>query len=325
MDLRLNMIPFSDIEKAFQASDGASDEQREYNTHFHNLEEILNALPQVIHMVPSVTQPFLPLSPWLDIIKSSQGLSDLDIHQIELPRSFTSQVLSASRVALIRGHISESDAEDLAELFPRRTTRGTDIEQLLRGGKYFARLDTCSLKDAVVGRGPVRDSKDLWTRLASSNRGVTGIRAMCDYLPEQPVYLFLITWNDKMRTDLEYRVFCAPGSGEIAAISQYKWHAPWYHAKEGIDRQKEIAKRVFEGAKALDRQIMAHWAMTEDLKKGGFVFDIIEDPNDGHSVGLIELNDFGAMTGCGSCLFQWVKDARSLYGLLEDVEFRIAV
>ncbi|KAL8774276.1 MAG: hypothetical protein Q9209_001027 [Squamulea sp. 1 TL-2023] len=191
--------------------------------------------------------------------------------------------------------------KDLADLFPRRTTRGMNIEQLLREEKYFVRLDTCSLKDAIIGRGPIRDSKDLWTRLATSARGVTGIRAMRDNLPEQPVDLFLMKWNDRMRTDLEYRVFCASASGEIAAISQYKWRSPWYHPKEDSGVQEVIAKRVFEGAKAIHARIKANPVMTEDFKERGYGFDMIEDPEDGNSVGLIELNDFGAMTGCGSC------------------------
>lgn len=80
---------------------------------------------------------------------------------------------------------------------------------------------------------------------------------------------------------------------------------------------------MFEGAKALHRHIMAHEAMTEDLRRRGFVFDIVEDSDDGHSIRLIELNDFGAMTGCGSCLFHWLRDAKSLYGLLNDIEFRV--
>ncbi|KAL8666503.1 MAG: hypothetical protein Q9168_007472 [Polycauliona sp. 1 TL-2023] len=325
MEIRMNVIPFSDIEKAFQTSDGILCEQQDYNTHFHTLEEISSILPQFHHVIPSPSQPFLPLTPWLDIIKSSQGLSDLDIHKIELPRTFLSQVLSASQVALIRGYVSDCDTDDLAELFPRRTLGGMDIEKLLQAGKYFPRLDTCSLKDAIIGFGPVRNSKDIWTRLATSNRGVSAMRAMCDYQLEKPIYLFLIKWNDKMRTELEYRVFCAPGWGRIAAVSQYKWHAPWYHANESGDRQKEIAKRVLEGAEAVHAQLMAHEAMTEELRERGFVFDIVEDPDDGHSVGLIELNDFGALTGCGSCQFHWLKDARSLYGLVEGVEFRITV
>ncbi|KAI4261618.1 MAG: hypothetical protein L6R42_003182 [Xanthoria sp. 1 TBL-2021] len=215
MDLRLNIVPFSNIEKAFQASDETLDEQQEYNTHTHTLEEISHALPHLKHHVPSATQPFLPLKPWLDVIKSSQRLSDLDVHQIELPKSFTSQVLSASHVALIRGYISDCNAEDLAELFPRLTARRIEIEQLLREGKYFARLNTCSLKDAIVGKGPVRDSQDLWTRLATSSLGAMGMRAMRDSLPEQPVYLFLIRWNDKMRTDLNIQSFVVQEGGRL--------------------------------------------------------------------------------------------------------------
>ncbi|KAL8977822.1 MAG: hypothetical protein Q9205_006457, partial [Flavoplaca limonia] len=319
------VIPFRNLEETFQTSDETSKEQQGYNTHFHTLEEISTVLPQLDHIAPSVIQPFLPFMPWLDLIKSSQGLSDLDIHEIQLPKSFISRVLAASQVALIRGYVSDCYAEDLAELFPRRTTLGSDIETLLQEGRYFARLNTCSLKDAIIGKDSVRDSKDLWTRLATSIRGANGMRAMCDNFPDQPVSLFLIKWNDEMRTDLEYRVFCAPGCGRIAAISQYKWHAPWYHAREGVDRQKEIAKRVFEGAKALHRQIMTHEAMTDDLRRRGLVFDIIDDPDDGRSIRLVELNDFGAMTDCGSCLFHWLRDAKSLYGLLNGVEFRITL
>jgi hypothetical protein len=34
-------------------------------------------------------------------------------------------------------------------------------------------------------------------------------------------------------------------------------------------------------------------------------------------VQLIEMNPFGAMSGCGACLFNWVLDARMLYALDE--------
>ncbi|KAL8920324.1 MAG: hypothetical protein Q9172_004556 [Xanthocarpia lactea] len=124
MDPRLNAIPFNDLEKAFQASDERLDEQQEYNTHAHTLEDISNALPQVNHVIPSATQPFLPLEPWCDVIMSTQGLSDHNIHRIELPQFFISQVLSASQIALMTGYISDCIAEDIAELFSRRTTRG---------------------------------------------------------------------------------------------------------------------------------------------------------------------------------------------------------
>lgn len=33
----------------------------------------------------------------------------------------------------------------------------------------------------------------------------------------------------------------------------------------------------------------------------------------------------GVMGGCGSCLYHWVSYAKALYGLVEEVETRVAV
>jgi hypothetical protein len=33
----------------------------------------------------------------------------------------------------------------------------------------------------------------------------------------------------------------------------------------------------------------------------------------------VEINPFGAMSGCGACLFNWVIDGRILYGMEERV------
>lgn len=43
-------------------------------------------------------------------------------------------------------------------------------------------------------------------------------------------------------------------------------------------------------------------ASPEQLKKRGFVFDVIEDPRT-QDVQLIRADFFGVMTGCGSYLF----------------------
>ena len=64
--------------------------------------------------------------------------------------------------------------------------------------------------------------------------------------------------------------------------------------------------------------------MTDKLKNQGFVFDMTEDSGT-QNVQLIELNDFGAMSGCGACLFHWIRDARVMYGLSQDTEVRVAV
>jgi hypothetical protein len=41
-------------------------------------------------------------------------------------------------------------------------------------------------------------------------------------------------------------------------------------------------------------------------------------------VQLVEINPFGALSGCGACLFNWVMDRKVLYGL-EKAQFTVTV
>ncbi|KAL9603947.1 MAG: hypothetical protein Q9219_000885 [cf. Caloplaca sp. 3 TL-2023] len=323
MGVVLATIPFRDVESVLSNAKGTLQDQQQYNTKAHSLKDIKEKLPEIEHTPPDPKQPWVLLGPWLDLVMKSQGLSASDVHKIQLPRVFLNQLLLTNHAALVQGHISNSDAEDLADLFATKTVDGASIDQVLHQKRFFARLDTCSLKDAFVANGVVQNLKDLLTQLATSARASAGIRCLLDCSGSQPIYLYLFRWDDEMRPDLEYRVFCAPGSGRISAISQYRWHAPWHHAGKTIEERDEIAKRVFENANLVHQQIMLHPSMSDDMKRRGFVFDIIEDPFSGNIVRLIELNDFGAMTGCGSCLFNWLKDAELLYGLKENVELRV--
>lgn len=236
------------------------------------------------------------------------------------------------------GRIATSDEEDLIESFPQTTTDGTLLDSLFSQNqtkKFFVRMDPCSLKDAVIGQDPVKNVRDLWTRLATSARGTTGISSLLS-LPvaeEQPVYMYLLPWRENMNTSLEYRFFCAPGGfGKISAISQYSWHKPWYHAVESDENQIEVVQRVWRGIQDIHTKLMAHSAMSESLKERGFSSDIF-DPSTttaqraGDKMELIELNHSGAMSGCGSALFHSLDDARLLYGLKtsHEVEFRVTI
>lgn len=252
------------------------------------------------------------------------------------PRSISSLTAkSKSQVALQIGHLAKDDAEDLADAFPKTTTRGADLKKLVRDNKFFARLDTCSLKDALIGDGYIKDVNDLWTRLATSARGMSGIRSLRDLDRSMRVYIYLFPWSTHMKTELEYRVYCPPPHAEekksamsaeakISAISQYCWHTAWYHASASSDEHENIAYRLLESCQVLHKKILSHPSMTDHLKSRGFVFDVIEDPNT-QDVQLIELNDFGAMTGSGACLFHWVRDAKLLYGLEEKFEVRVTI
>ena len=151
--------------------------KRQYNTNFHTREEITDALPQIKHFAPD-EQPWILPGPWLDLVMSSRGFREEDVHRVQLPGSFLGQLIHASQVGLQMGLLAEDDAEDLADAFPKTTTRGDDLKELVRDNRFFARLDTCSLKDALIGDGYIKNVKDLSTRLATSARGMSGIRSL---------------------------------------------------------------------------------------------------------------------------------------------------
>ena len=324
--MKLRIIPYTEIEKALEEEKTTVTDQRYCNTCFHKPAEIAAALPNIEHKPPDSVQPWVLLEPWLDLIASSRNINEDDIHRIKLPGSFLAVLITAQAVGIRMGRINASHAEDLEETFPKTTTNGINIAELLQSRKYFVRLNTCSLKDAIAGgTGPVTSVEQLWTRLATSPRAHNGITSMRAYDMSAPIYLYIFPWDDNLRTELEYRVFCPPGAGRIAAISQYKWHARWYHADKSLGEQRKVAERVLEGAETLHRQTLEHPAMTEELRSAGYTFDVAEFVDGGEGVRLIELNDFGALSGCGSCLFQWVRDAQVLYGLRAEVELRVTV
>ena len=236
----LNIIPYSKVEAALSQQRDTFREQREYNTSFHTREEIAEALPRIRHFAPD-EQPWILLGPWLDLIMSSRGLREEDVHRIQLPGTFLVQLIYASRVGLQMGHLAKDDAEDLADAFPKTTICSADLKELVREEKFFARLDTCSFKDALIGDGFIKDLNDLWTRLATSARGMSGVRSLRDLDRSMPVYIYLFPWSTDIKTELEYRVYCPPphveqkdsakaAEAKISAISQYCWHTAWYHA-----------------------------------------------------------------------------------------------
>ena len=320
----LKCIPYLSIEQAVTRGKDTLQEQRIFNTNFHKREEIESILPDLQHFAPDDDQPWILLEPWLNLIMASQGLREVDVHRIRLPGSFLIQVIHASKLGLQMGKISKDDAEDLAEAFLRKTTGGSTLEDLIKTKKFFVRLDTCSLKDAIIGKGSIQSVQDLWMRLATSARGMAGIRDLRLHDSLKPIYMYLFPWKDDIKNEFEYRVYCAPPTGKIAAISQYEWHAPWYHVSAATHYQEAIANRLLENCQGLHQEIMGYPAMTEVLRNRGFVFDVYEDPST-QEVRLIELNDFGTMSGCGACLFNWIQNARLMYGVSEGIEVRVAV
>ena len=317
--VNLQLTPFAAVAAALESE--SFTEQREYNTSFHTREEITAVLPTIRHPEPE-EQPWILLRPWLPLIIESQRISPESVHEISLPGPFLMILFSTIRVGLSVGRVVEDDINDLVSCFPKTTTKGCDIVALLERQSFFARVDTCSLKDAIIGQGPITDIRDICTRLATSARATKGLRDLREGKPGYPSSLFLFPWRDEIRTELEYRVFCPPGAG-IAAISQYRWHQRWYHRDASTHEQVEIANKLVHACEELYDQILEHAGDERDeVTENGFVFDVVENPQT-HEVQLLELNCFCAMTGCGACLLHWIEDAELLYGLREGVELRV--
>ena len=329
---KLTIIPFTDVEHAIESNQPSLKEQSEFNTKLHSSEEIHAALPNVVRHYSAEDQPWISLQPFLPLIASTQGYAQEHIPHICLPKVLVAQLGRISKSLTILGHISESDREDFETLFPRMTTRNMDIDNLTKKHKFFIRLDACSLKDALQGTGPARDRVDLWTRLATSARGMEGARDMLAQNPAQSVNMWLLPWQDSMRVEFEYRVFCPPPlSSEatkrtrISAISQYRWHQQWVHAPslDGPVSQSFDAVGFVRACESLLDRILDCDGMTEEIRQRGFVFDVAEGADDRASLRLIELNCFGATTGCGACLFHWIRDAEVLYRFKDEVEVRV--
>ena len=159
--------------------------------------------------------------------------------------------------------------------------------------------------------------------------------------------VYLLPFRPEMDSRREWRVFCPPpaageevgsGVGRVVAVSQYSWHQPWQPAGQDVveegwrDMVKRTAERVLKGvtrvhgllvehAERLKREEERAWVM-ERMVEEGFTFDVFDTREE---VQLVEVNPFGAMSGCGSCLFHWIRDAEVLYGRRKEVEFRVAV
>ncbi len=101
-------------------------------------------------------------------------------------------------------------------------------------------------------------------------------------------------------------------------MSQYKWYSRSIFACLTESGLGLILQKVFSGILQVPSEIL------EWLKKRGdeidelmlrqeFSFDVLWDAEE-ERCQLIELNSFGKRSGCGACLFHWLRDGDVLYG-----------
>ena len=319
------VMAYKTIRIALAAEKATNITQQDYNTSRHTRAEIESALPDMEHVDPA-DLPYILFSNYIDVVMASRSWDPSYIYRIELDKSVCRLLDMTSNFALFTGQIPLANADALHESFPADfgsvdiIDRFDTIDELLQEHPIFPRLDECSLRDAITGEGPLENVKDLWTRLVTSRRAMYSVK----YLQKinYPVYLHLLPWDDEMKPELEYRAFVSPGSHRIVAISQYKWQAKWYHAKEKPKVRDNIVGLIMEGSNEILAEIFNCKGLTNRVKEHGFVFDVVENPVN-HRLRLVDINEYGAMTATGACLFHWIVDAKILYGLEDKIQFRV--
>ncbi|KAI8664175.1 hypothetical protein NCS55_00925300 [Fusarium keratoplasticum] len=309
--MKLVKINFSDV-----ADDCRNGRATRFNTSFHPADQVPANLPR-----PSEA-PYA-FARWLPLILQTRNVDPSAVQTVRLSRGQAHLLVDASATSIITGELSRALEEDLKdEVAPAFSSLHFPPEGL------FMRLTGCSPKDGRW-RDPTRPSlhstDDIILRLTTSHRARNDIVKSLKSGSET-VDITLLPFDAQMDSRREYRVFCCPTTGNITAVSQYCWHKPWlFHCRPGT-ALKPVADKIWAGIVALHRQIMNDLKPDAELDnlllRQGFTFDVLYDEDNG-TTELVELNVFGARSGCGSCLFNWVNDFSLLYGEGKDVQFQV--
>lgn len=288
---------------------------KEVEAHPENFNSYFHTQIEVPHLRIPDEAPYA-YHRWLGLIASSQDIPRHFIQTITLTKPQALLLIESSRSSLQTKVINRMYKEDLDnEVAPAFRHLRFPPEGL------FMRLDACSPKDGVRGVSPVGSIDEILLRLTTSARALSSMNG-CLERGEESVRVFLLPYDEKMSTKREFRAFCRPESGAISAISQYKWHAPFYFPSQNV---AALVEKITGGIEKIHETIRADLLnamngtekeaseMAAMMVKQGYSFDVMWDEVRG-KVSLIELNTFGARSGCGSCLFHWIRDMDVLYG-----------
>ncbi|KAJ7706946.1 hypothetical protein B0H17DRAFT_1287837 [Mycena rosella] len=301
-----------------------SENTESYNTCQHDPSLLPPALRSLIPTNPPNIRTIF-FGPWTALIFQSRKIDPADIPIVTLTPHYAKTLRDASTVATLTLRLSESNKEDLLDPSP--------FDHLFQSGapqRYFARYDLASPKDSPC-QPLLTSAQAVVDQLATSHRSNHAITdALNDGLP---ICVYFTPWDDAMDTRREYRVFCPPTSvyhphpSRVTAVSQYSWHTRSILANLPRAQLDEEVAHLLQGVERVHAEIMVHSlenGMHAGLNKEGFVFDVYVY-EDTREVRLLELNPFGVTSSCGSCLFNWVTDAETLYGGKDEIEVRLAV
>jgi len=215
---------------------------------------------------------------WHELVAATHLTHIESISVLSLSTAFQHLCVSASASALSTGAIPASLQEDFAALAPKWPS-----VPLVKG--WLARLDVIALKGA---ERPLRCIEDLILVLTTSLPAVNAIRSHARSHWREPLNVYLVPWNNDLKSDRELRIFCPPTedltSSKITTISQYSPDVGFdqtlflQHANIILHRSWEIFERI-------------QTRVPSELLRRGFSFDVIYNDQT-RDMALIEMNEW---------------------------------
>ncbi|KAK1759103.1 hypothetical protein QBC47DRAFT_371070 [Echria macrotheca] len=312
--MRLHTIDYHAVQAEYETGTPAK-----FNSNFHTLQEA----PDLC--IPSNAPT--AFERWIPLIMRSRGLPENALQVVSLSPAQVRLIIEAAGASVHTRELNRAYAEDLdMEIRPAFTSL------VFPPSGLFMRLSACSTKDGARkkdGKISVCSPEEIVLQLTTSLRARTSLGNSLN-AGHQHINVFFLPFDERMRTDCEYRVFCMPDSLRITAVSQYRWHKPWIFAQYEEGEKIKIAQTVMREIERIHRSILADLrelggdgdGLDGLLRRQGFTFDVFFDQGR-ECCELIELNTFGVRSACGSCLFHWLEDRDLLYGGRDDVEFRV--
>lgn len=263
-------------------------------------------------------------------------------HVVQIPGFLYEDIMQCHAAWIATNTISADLVKETAQTW-KSTKKGKALLPILNEErKWFIRLDQMSPKDSPFGGNePSKSFEDIVIKISSSMRAwncLQSEKADADREGrEMNIELVLNSWDEGMHSGREFRVFVPPptargaeevvDSMKVSAVSQYSWHNlfsnPYGFTLEctaemvcsGADEMLKLIKLFMKNEMSQETRKL--------LVKYGFSFDVALLVDGG--LQLIEVNPFGALSGCGACLLNWVRDGRLMYGMKDSVEFVVTL
>jgi len=125
-----------------------------------------------------------------------------------------------------------------------------------------------------------------------------------EFNKKKDTYLILIPWNNDIVDGNEFRIFVV--NNKLTAASPQRWWELYQYSQEELD--------VIENA-------LNFIEFIDDVPYSTFIADVYINMKD-EKCHLIEINPFGAHSGAGSSLFNWIDDYDLLHGKTQSPELR---